>query len=122
MEATRVTKKTSCGMLSICTPHDLSRNKCSHRRLGHKLSVVRMLRLSAAQQCKGTTRRGHRCSFTSAKPFLDGDGKDVTREGYKECFCVDEFRRSKGRGRMVRENFDRLKGLLGIASRVQQNR
>ena len=37
-----------------------------------------MHRLSLAQQCKGTTRRGNRCSLTSAKPFLDSDGKDVT--------------------------------------------
>ena len=37
-----------------------------------------MHRISIACQCKGTTRRGHRCSLTSAKPFLDVDGKDVT--------------------------------------------
>ena len=37
-----------------------------------------MHRLSVAQQCKGTTRRGNRCSLTNAKPFLDSDGKDVT--------------------------------------------
>ena len=37
-----------------------------------------MHRISIADQCKGTTRRGQRCSLTSTKPFLDVDGKDVT--------------------------------------------
>ena len=47
-----------------------------------------MQRLSLGQQCKGTTRRGNRCSFTSAKPFLDNDGKDVTlplKLGFEFC-------------------------------------
>ena len=47
-----------------------------------------MQRLSLVQQCKGTTRRGNRCSFTSAKPFLDNDGKDVTlplKLGFEFC-------------------------------------
>ena len=35
-------------------------------------------KVALAQWRKGTTRRGHRWSLSSAKPFLDSDGKDVT--------------------------------------------
>ena len=48
-----------------------------------------MHHLSAAQQCKGTTRRGNRCSITSAKPFFDSDGKDMTLPLQLGCdYCL----------------------------------
>ena len=49
-------------MLSICTPHDLSRNGCSHRRLGHKLSVTDVWGTTHAHRAAlCTSNLGSRC-------------------------------------------------------------
>ena len=42
-----------------------------------------------AAQCKGITRRGSRCSLSSAKRFIDSNGQDITQPLRSGCdYCL----------------------------------